>query len=86
MQKDVSPWFSCSLIIDFNLVIWFLFAINRLIMITICAKLFSNPTMQNNVMGRTRTGFTEVYAQSFRADYDLDLWPSDMVLVCDTLS
>ena len=25
---------------------------------------FSNPVMHNKVMGRTRTGFTEVYAQS----------------------
>ena len=30
----------------------------------ICAKLFSNPTMHNKVMGQTRTGFTEVYALS----------------------
>ena len=46
---------------------------HRLIMIIICATLFSNPTMQNKVMGRTRTGFTEVYAQSLSADCDLDL-------------
>ena len=55
-------------------------------MMIICAKLFSNPTMHNNVMGRTQTGFTEVYAQSSKADCDLDLWPSDMVLVHDTSS
>ena len=55
-------------------------------MIIICAKLFLNPAMHNKVMGRTRTGFTEVYAQSFSADCDLDLFPSDMVLVRDTLS
>ena len=42
-------------------------------MIIICANLFLNPTMHNKVMGRTRTGFTEVYAQSLSADYDLDL-------------
>ena len=34
-------------------------------------------------MGRTRTGFTEVYAQSLSATCDLDLLPSDMVLVCE---
>ena len=52
------------------------------------AKLFSNPTMHNKVMSRTRTGFTEVYAQSLSGDCDLDLWPtcSDMVLVRDTSS
>ena len=55
-------------------------------MIIICANLFSNPAMHNKVMGRTRTGFTDVYAQSLSADCDLDLWPSDMVLVCDTWS
>ena len=37
-------------------------------------------------MGWTRTGFTEVYAQSLSADCDLDLWPSDMLLNRDTLS
>ena len=52
----------------------------------ICAKLFSNPTMHNKVMCRTRTGFTEVYAQNLSADCDLDRWPSDMVLVRDTSS
>ena len=42
--------------------------------------------MHNKVMGRARTGFTEVFAQSLSADCDLDLLPSDMVLVRDTLS
>ena len=37
-------------------------------------------------MSRSRTGFTEVYAQSLSADWDLDLQPSDMVFVHDTLS
>ena len=37
----------------FNLVIRFLIATHRPIMIIICAKLFSNPTMHNKVMGRT---------------------------------
>ena len=45
-----------------------------------------SPTMHNKVMGLTQTGFTEAYAQSFSADCDLDLQPSDMVLICDTLS
>ena len=70
----------------FNLATWFLIATHRLIMIIICAKLFSNPTMHNKVMGRKRTGFTEVYAQSLNADCDLDLSPSDMVLFHDILS
>ena len=42
--------------------------------------------MHNNVMGQTRTGFTDIYAQSLSADFDLDLWPSDMVLVRNTSS
>ena len=42
-------------------------------MMIICANLFSNLTMHNKVMGRTRTGATEVYAQSLSVDRDLDL-------------
>ena len=56
-----------------NLVVWFLIATHRLIMTIICAKLFSNPTMHNKVMGQTQAGFTGVYAQSLSADSDLDL-------------
>ena len=59
--------------LTFNLVLWFLIATHRLIMIIICANLFSNPTLHNKFMGLTRTGFTEVYAQSLNADCDLDL-------------
>ena len=55
-------------------------------MIIICAKLFLNLTMHSKIMDRTRTGFTEVYAQSLSVNCNLDLLPSDMVLVCDTLS
>ena len=58
--------------LDFDLVTWFLFATHRLVMMIICAKLFSNPTMHNKVMGQTRTGFIEAYAQSLSADCDLD--------------
>ena len=46
---------------------------HRLVMMIICARLFSNLTMHNKVMDRTRTGFTEVCAQSLSADCDLDL-------------
>ena len=42
--------------------------------------------MHNKVMGQTRTCFTDIYAQSLSADCDLDLWPSDMVLVRNTSS
>ena len=59
--------------LTFNLVIWFLIATNCLIMIIMCAKLFSNPTMHNKVMGRKETDFTEVYAQSLSEDCDLEL-------------
>ena len=57
--------------LTFNLAIWFLFATYCLIMIIIRAKLFSNPTMHDKVMGQTRTGFTEVYAQSLSVNCDL---------------
>ena len=72
--------------LTFNLETWFMFVTHQLIMIIICAKLFSNPIMHNKVMGRTRTGLSEVYAQSLSADCDLDRSPSDMILVRDTLS
>ena len=42
--------------------------------------------MHKKVMGRTRPGFTEVYAQSLSADRNRDFCPSDMVLVHDTSS
>ena len=72
--------------LTFNLVTRFLLATHRLVMLIIFAELFSNPIMHSKVMGRTRTGFTEVYAQSLSADCDLDLGPSDMVLIRDTSS
>ena len=72
--------------LTFNLATWFLFVTHHLVIMITCAKLFLNPTMHNKVMGRTRIGFTEVYAQSIIADCDLDLKSSDMVLVRDTLS
>ena len=68
----------------FNLVIWFLIETHNFIIIIIFAKFFSNPTMHNKVMGQTRTGFTDIYAHSLSVDCDLDLWPSDMVLVHNT--
>ena len=42
--------------------------------------------MLDKVIGWTRPGFIEAYAQSLRADCDLHPEPSDMVLVCDTSS
>ena len=45
--------------LTFDLATWFLFATHRLVMMIICAKLFSNPTKHNKFMGRTRTGFPE---------------------------
>ena len=72
--------------LTFNQATWFLFATHCLAMMIICAKLFSNPTMYNKVMGLTQTDFTEVYAQSLSANCDLDLCLSNMVLVRDTSS
>ena len=42
--------------------------------------------MHDKIICRTLTDFTEAYALSLSEDCDLDLQPSDMVLVCDTLS
>ena len=57
----------------FDLETWFLSETHHLVMMIISAKLFSNLTMHNKVMGWTRTGSTEVYAQSLSVDCDLDL-------------
>ena len=75
-----------TVILTFNLAMWFLFAKHRLVMMIICAKLFSTPTMHDIVIGQTETGFTEVYAQSLSADCDLERLPSDMVFVRDISS
>ena len=64
----------------------FLFATHYLVMIITCAKLFSYPIMHEKVMNRTRTGFTEAYAQSLSANCDLDFWHSDMLFVRNTMS
>ena len=40
--------------LTFDLVTWFLFATNRLVMMIICAKLFFNPIMYGKDMARTR--------------------------------
>ena len=67
---DLATWF---LLTTHRLVIMIISGKYRLVTMIICVKLFSNPTMHNKVMGRTQTGFTEVHAQSFSADRDLDL-------------
>ena len=64
---------SLSVVLTFDLATWFLFATHCLVMLFICAKLLSNLTLHNKVMGRTGTGTTEVYAQSLRVNCDLDL-------------
>ena len=48
--------------LTFNLATWLLFATNCLVVIIICDKKNLNPTMHNEVMGQTRTGFTSVSA------------------------
>ena len=51
-----------NVILTFDLATWFVFATNFLVMLIICAKLFSNPTMHEKDMSMTRRGFTETYA------------------------
>ena len=73
--------------LTFNLATWFLFATHYIVMKSIFAKLFSNPFMHDKVIDRTRTCFTEAYAQNLSANCDLGLWPSDMLFFYrDTLS
>ena len=57
----------------FDLVTWFLFVTNFLVIIITCTTLFSNPIMHDIVMNQTRAGLTEAYAQILSADCDLDL-------------
>ena len=52
----------------------------------LCQLIFPNSTTHDKVIGRTQTGFVKACAQRRKAGCDLDLKPSDMVLVCDTLS
>ena len=72
-----------SVTLTFDKAIWFPFMTYRFVVIIICANLFPNPTMHDKVMGQTQTGFTEAYAQSFRAQCDVTF---DLVLVWDTSS
>ena len=71
--------------LTFNLATWFLFATYCLIMIIICAIFFSIPPCITKLwVGHEQVSL--VFAQSLSADFDLELLPSDMVLVRDTLS
>ena len=83
---SLRPKDKCWLTLTFDITTWFLFATHRLVMIIICTKLFTDPTMNDNVTGPTRTGFTKAFSQSLRASCDLDLWCNDVVVVCDKLS
>ena len=73
-MHKVKEW---TVTLTFNPGTWFLVVTHCLIMIIICAKLFSN-LMHNKVMGLTRTGFTEIYAQSLSGavplTFDLATW------------
>ena len=44
---------SKTMTLTFEVATWFLFVTYDLVMLIICAKLFSNPTMHNKVMGQT---------------------------------
>ena len=71
--KSMHKVYVWTVTVTFDLSIWFLIATHRLVMTIICANLLSNPTMHHKVVDRTRTGSTEVYAQSLSVDCDLDL-------------
>ena len=74
-MRKVKEW---TVTLTFNPGTWILVVTHCLIMIIICAKLFSNPTMHNKVMGPTRTGFTEINAQRLSGavtlTFDLATW------------
>ena len=68
--------------LNFELATGFLFATHPFVMIIICATLFINPNIDDQVMV---SGFTEIYAHSLSADCDIDPLPNDMVFVYNTL-
>ena len=51
-----------------DLAIWFLHGIHRLILMIICAIQFSNPTMHNEVMDRTRIWNTHTHTHTQRVN------------------
>ena len=59
--------------LHFELLTGFLYATNPLVMIIICATLFINPNIDDQVMDRREQVFTEIYEQSLSADCDIDL-------------
>ena len=75
-NPDRSHWSLCtkfkSGLYPWPLILWHgsCFTTHRLIMIIICSKLFSNPTMHNKVKGRTWTGFTGLCTK-----FNCGLWP-----------
>ena len=79
-------WVGNEQVPTFDLATRLLFATHRLVMMIICAKIIFKSHYASHVMGRKRTGSTEVYAQSLSSDCDLDHRPSDMVVIRDTLS
>ena len=57
--------------LDFNPATWFLFATHILSWWSFVPTYFLK-SCHDKVIGRTRTGFIEAYAQSLRVDCDLD--------------
>ena len=90
IQTGFTEALAQSLSVNCDLDLWpsesFLFPTHCMPWWFLLLKFFINPTMHDNVMGGTQTGFTEAYAQSLRVDCDLDLWCSNIVLVCNKLS
>ena len=67
----------------FNLATWVLCRTHCFIMMimSVTCILFIKPIVHVKVTGRTRTGVTEAYAQSLRADYDLTFDLATWVLI-----
>ena len=60
-----------TITLAFGLVTLCLFPTHRFVMMLICAKLFSNPTMHDKIMGLAWTSFTEAYVT---LAFDLATW------------
>ena len=70
---DMNKFLEQTVTLTFNPATWFLFATHHLIIIIICAKLFSNLTMDNKVMSQTLTEFTGLCI-TVTLTFDLATW------------
>ena len=63
---------------------WVLFATHCLVIVNICAKLFSKPPCTTKLWAWQDHAYC-CLCTKLSTNCDLDLWPKNMVLVCETL-